>query len=164
MTAKERLDASGLLDPIVPFFVVFYAVWAVRALTLVRLDVGLEPLWMRRVYLDGVRCLLWVVPTVLYVRHVKGPHAGSFLKLNTPPDRAGVIRGGCVAGLFLAGMMTFAVQVEDKRIIPAMELGARHWLGIVGAMAVGSFSEELLFRGLLLRDAATRLGFTRATC
>lgn len=155
-------DRSRGLARLGVFFVVFFLAWTVRAFTLVSIDDAIEPTWLRRLYLDGVRCLLWVVPTVWFVRSMLGERPMTYLKLTTPIEPRGLVRSGTLAILFLAGMMAFAILIEGKTIDRALAADPAHWLGIVLTLGFATFAEELLYRGLLLNNLSSLLGFWRA--
>ena len=144
------------------FFAVFSLTWTIRAFSLVSLDHGLEPTWLRRLYLDGVRCLLWVVPAIWFVRSMRGERTMTHLKLTTPIEPIGLRRAGTMAILFLAGMMGFAILIEGKTIDRALAADPAHWLGIVLTLGFATFAEELLYRGLFLNDLSAFVGFVRA--
>jgi membrane protease YdiL (CAAX protease family) len=153
---SSNLQRSG---PLVLFVALFFAAWTARALALAPLDRGLEPLWLRRVYLDGVRALLWVAPAWLYVGLVAKARAREFLRLTTPVDPRGLARGLAVAGGYLGAVALFAVTLEGRRFVTGRATDPAHWLGALASLAFLCFAEEVLFRGVFLREFAARLGF-----
>jgi hypothetical protein len=62
----------------------FFVIWSLRAIGLAALDRAALPLVSRRIYLDGIRFLLWVLPVFLYLHYIDGVRPATYLKLSTP--------------------------------------------------------------------------------
>lgn len=85
---------TGSVVGLALFVLALFAAWTVRAFALAPLDRDLQPLLLRRAYVECIRLLLWVAPVLAYLRFVDRADAPSYLRLNTPNDLAGPLRAG----------------------------------------------------------------------
>ncbi len=81
-------DAKSL-RPLGIFLAVFYAVWTLRAIWLIRVDEALVSPLERAVFSQGVKFCLWVLPAMLYVRCRHHARVGQYLGWASWPEGRG---------------------------------------------------------------------------
>jgi membrane protease YdiL (CAAX protease family) len=155
---SSRSDLRRLLLYVIAFFVI----WTIRAFALAPLDQAQWPFLVRRLYLDGLRFLLWVLPVLLYLRHVDRVDVLKSLKLTTPIDREGLLRGTILSAAYLFFSILVGSWLNGKAIHSPLDLTARRWLELMVMFLFAPFAEELLFRGFLLTKAMDLSGFWTA--
>ncbi len=144
------------------FVAAFSLAWTIRAFALVEWDAHLQPMLLRRVYLDAVRVALWVVPVFLYLRFVDRTPALRFLGITTRPDVATVLRGAVLSAVYLALGLLVGVLVEGRRIVLPWALGLDRLQEMALTLPIACLAEEVLFRGFLLTKTRELMGPWRA--
>ena len=130
------------------FMLGFFVVWTFWAVLLVHFPQKLDIDWLRA----GVRMLVWVVPTLLFVAAIEGPpilrHLG-FL-----PAYWEMVRGLLVS-IPLALILNFATRgFSAPRLIFPTSVDT--WLNPI---LTAPLAEEVPFRGLVFRFLSERKGF-----
>ena len=137
------------------YIAAFFAAWAVRATVLYPIDEAIQaqsPAW-RQVYADAVRIALWVVPVFAYLAVVDRVAPLRFLYLTTPVERRGLLIGGAVAALYLAGGVALLVvgEIQGGPQHVVVDLASWRWYDLVLGLPIAPLAEEILFRGFVLR-------------
>lgn len=140
------------------FVAAFFVAWTIRAFALAEWDEHLQPILLRRVYLEAVRVALWVVPVFLYLRHVDRIPPWRYLGITTRPDAAAVLRGAVLSAAYLALGLFVGVRVEGRRIVPPWTLSLDYWLEIALTLPIACLAEEVVFRGFLLTKTRELMG------
>ena len=138
--------ASCKLRPLGFFLAVFFAVWTLWALLLVRYPALNQGGVLRAV----IRVALWVVPTCLFIRFVEGPPVLGRLGLTMHWGK------GVLFGLlgFLALAAVVGAQHNSRLSRFAIPTDPATWLNAIISAPV---AEEVLFRGLVFRLLLERL-------
>ena len=149
MPTRKRRSAAELLL----FIICLFAVWSVRATLLYEIDASIEPDSLRTVYAVSVKLILWVLPAFGYVYWVRHASPFRYLGISVMPSARKWIKYLVVIGLFLGAQVAFETIVGGKTLSLA---GISISIALSGMLAfiVAPFLEELLFRGLLLRELA----------
>jgi membrane protease YdiL (CAAX protease family) len=135
------------LLPFAAFLVSFYAVWIVWCVQLIHYSDPLEAGGIRAL----ARVLLWIVPTLVYVRVVERQQLLDYLGLKRHAGRG--LFWGAVAALLPVAAACYRISTGAVRLqLPTDEAT---WLNpVLGA----PIAEELLFRGLIFRKLEKALG------
>jgi len=140
-----------------PAMALLMIVWAVRASVGFNIDLAIDPAY-RAIYSNVVKFALWVVPAVAFALWMRRDSPVRTLRLGLPSARALPL---CVAviAVYLAGV---AIDTAHKHGVPLSELAAalsaRGLMNFAAALP-SAFSEEALFRGLVLTELSERWGF-----
>ena len=140
-----------------PALALLMIVWAARASVGFEIDLALDP-GHRAIYSNVVKFALWVVPAAAFAAWIRRDSIVSALRLDRPSLSALPLTAALIAA-YLAGV---AFDTARKHGVPMNELGAalsqRGLSNFAGALP-SSFSEEVLFRGLVLTELCERWGF-----
>ena len=142
------------------FFLVFFAVWTVRATVGFNFDRSLAPSFSG-VYSAAIKLALWAVPAAAFARWVRGVSRLESLRLGSPSLRSLPL----TAGIIVAYLLGVAWDVARKRGIELSALGAAFAQRGLLSLASGlpsAFAEEVFFRGLVLTELSERMTFWRA--
>src|SRR5438093_8640859 len=145
----------------VVYVVVFFVVWALRAIVFIRIDESIEsPLW-KNVYSNAVKFIIWVVPVFVTLR-VSGLRPFTYLKLTTPLKKKGLMIGAVVT------LVWFSLVVLGEALFSGRNAGAMlaarlaEWPSILAGVFFSPISEEILFRGFFLNRLSEFLWFWKA--
>jgi membrane protease YdiL (CAAX protease family) len=148
----EGFRASASRRVFAPFLALFFLAWALRGTVLFGLDGAIEPELLRRVYSNGVKFLLWVVPVFAYLKYVDRTSPLAYLRLTTRPHRFGVLRAAAATLLFFSAVMAFEGVVSGRDVAAALTRAqAPGALAVLLSIAVSPLFEEIFFRGFVLR-------------
>ena len=140
-----------------PAMALLMVVWALRASIGFNIDLALDPAY-RPIYSNLVKFALWVVPAAAFVTWVRRDSLIRALRLGLPSARALPLSAALIAA-YLAGV---ALDTARKHGATLAELGTalseRGLANFAGALP-SAFSEEVLFRGLVLTELSERWGF-----
>jgi membrane protease YdiL (CAAX protease family) len=132
-------------------------VWALRASVGFQIDLAVDPAY-RAIYSNLVKFALWVVPAAAFAIWVRRDSPIRALRLGLPSARALPLSAALIAA-YLAGV---AFDTVRKHSVTLGELGTalsqRGLVHFAGALP-SAFSEEALFRGLVLTELSERWGF-----
>jgi membrane protease YdiL (CAAX protease family) len=129
------------------FLVGFYALWTLWCILLIRYPDPLEEGIVRAL----ARLLLWIVPTLVYVRHVERQLLLSSLGLTRNAGRG--VFWGAAAILHPVTVAWYRTTFQSARFEPPTDLAT--WLNPVLGAPV---AEELLFRGLVFQRLEKAIG------
>lgn len=131
--------------------IAFLIVWALRATVLYRIDEAIPGGVPRSLYATGVKFALWVVPAWCFARWVRRQPPLTYLGIATmPPARAWGI-ATLMTAVYMAAVISMELAVAGKSLAPT-------WTGMLplAFLAASCFIEEILFRGLILRELDAR--------
>ena len=161
------LSSRKQLRNLIVYLLVFFSIWTLRATLLYPIDENLKAIsetW-RQVYADTIRLLIFVLPVFLYLRFFVKIQPFHYLYLNTPINRKGLLRASLVViFVFIAGVLLDYLLAGEGRslsiLVPSWGWGdiPRVLLGLTMA----PISEEIFFRGFLLRNFQDFMDFWRA--
>jgi len=153
ITAPARRGTAGFW----PAMALLMIVWALRASIGFNIDLAVDPAY-RAIYSNVVKFALWVVPAAAFATWVRRDSPVRALRLGLPSARALPLSAVLIAA-YLAGV---AFDTARKHRVSLSELGAalsqRGLVNFAGALP-SAFSEEVLFRGLVLTELSERWGF-----
>ena len=153
ITAPARRGTAGFW----PAMALLMIVWALRASIGFNIDLAVDPAY-RAIYSNVVKFALWVVPAAAFATWVRRDSPVRALRLGLPSAGALPLSAVLIAA-FLAGV---AFDTARKHRVSLSELGAalsqRGLVNFAGALP-SAFSEEVLFRGLVLTELSERWGF-----
>ena len=143
------------------FLAAFFVVWSLRATVFYSVDRSIaSPVW-RTAYAAALKLILWVLPAAAFARLLRREPATRHLGLSVRPDGRGWLACLTVTGAFL-GLVAFAETAAGGKsfsISPLAALPVGLW---VLQIALTPLLEELLFRGLILRELLALLPTSRA--
>jgi membrane protease YdiL (CAAX protease family) len=132
-------------------------VWALRASVGYQFDLALDPAYLA-IYSNLLKFALWVVPAMAFATAVRRDSPIRALRLGLPSARALPLSAALIAA-YLGGV---AFDTARKHGVTLGELGTalseRGLVNFAGALP-SAFSEEVLFRGLVLTELSERWGF-----
>jgi len=139
---------------------VFLVVWSLRATLLSDQIEGMEPDWLQRLVSDLVRVGLFVLPVGLYVKFLEKRVLFSSLKMPRFPGVRALAKAGGVLGTYLVFtcLVEFVRRGESFQIHVSPLASCHFWVWLF----LVAFSEELLFRGVLLQRFRCLLRFWHA--
>ena len=136
------------------FILCFFAVWTVRATYLYAIDEAIEPAALRTVYSVAVKLLLWAAPACGFAWWIRRTSPIHYLGLSVMPAARQWALYLVVTGTFLAAIAGFLIITGGKRFsLAGLSLTLP---GLLSAL-VAPVIEELLFRGVFLRELADLL-------
>jgi membrane protease YdiL (CAAX protease family) len=141
------------LRNLILFVFLFFTVWTIRATVLYPIDDAIKsisPLW-REVYALMLRLLFWIAPVLIYLKVVDKVDGFAYLRLNTPIDRNGLLAAGTVAVVFLALCVGSQYVQAGARQHVVFDAQSWTWYILLLSLPIAPISEEILFRGFILR-------------
>ncbi|HKC42635.1 MAG TPA: CPBP family intramembrane glutamic endopeptidase [Burkholderiales bacterium] len=130
------------------FIVGFLATWSVRATVLYSVDEAIPSDSWRAVYSNFLKLIIWVMPAFGFVRWARQASPAQYLGLAVLPGVRQWILCLTATALYLCGVLAFESVLDGRSLRSLTSLAA---LG-VSSIAVSSLLEEILFRGLVLRE------------
>lgn len=157
-------ETHAHLRNLILFVLLFFAVWTIRATVLYPIDEtikSISPAW-REIYAFGVRLLLWIAPVFIYLAAIDKVDAFQFLRLNTPIDKKGLLAASLLIVTFLALIVLdqYALAGTQKHVV--IDTQPWTWYAIFLGLPIAPISEEILFRGFVLRKCQDFMGFWQA--
>ena len=143
------------------YVLIFFAVWSLRALFLIRIDESIQsPLW-KNVFSNTVKFVIWVVP-VFVTLAICRLTALKYLKLSTPLHRRGLPLSIIVVAVWLALAIIGESIISGKSPGVILSQRSADWLNILAGVVVSPIWEEILFRGFFLNRLNESLSFWAA--
>jgi membrane protease YdiL (CAAX protease family) len=138
------------------FVVCLFVVWSVRATLLYSIDESIASETLRTVYSTAVKLLLWIVPAFGFARWIRRSPPFPYLGLSVMPSVRQWIGCLIIIGLFLGSIIGFETIVGGKELSLA---SVPFTITIPGLLLtfVSPLLEEILFRGLFLKELANLL-------
>ncbi len=132
-------------------FLGFFVIWSLRATLFYFVDESIASDTWRSVYSTSVKFALWVLPTFAFVRWFRRAPALQFLGIaNFPSGREwGIAALG--TSLFLGVVVALEVIPGGKAFLPSSPTAFAFAI-----LAASALIEEILFRGLVLRELSGR--------
>ncbi len=145
LLGTSPIQKKRTLEPLWFFLLAFYAVWTTWAALLVYFPAVFNGVYLR----NAVRLVVWVLPTLAFVKYVEGPSV--LTRLGFRPKAGRGIVSGIIVSLLLAPIFYFARHGFDlsKFVFPT----AAVW---IGPIITAPLAEEILFRGLVFRTLRER--------
>ena len=149
VTGSARRRAITLLSA---FIACFFAAWTVRATYGYAIDESITSPRARVLYSNAVKFLLWVVPAVLFARHVRREPPLRYLGITAMPTVRQWTWCLAVIACFLAAVATSETALLGRKHFAFS--GAASYVTAPGLLLllVTPLSEETLFRGLFVRE------------
>ncbi len=142
---KRALTRSRGLMLLTAVLFLGWTLWSTMILP--RLDPVEGPLYLARAV--GVRLVLWVIPSAVYLWWMHGKRALAPLRLNAPPTSK---HWGIAAGIITLASLAVSLDVARKLAIPPAEV----WLKLLSSFELqfptAPLFEELIFRGVILAE------------
>ena len=143
------------------FLVCFFGVWSLRATRLFVIDQSISTPVGQAVYSIGIKFLLWVLPAMAYAWWLRRVQPVQYLGLYPFPTWRTWWPCLCVTAGFLAAITAVEVGFRGQSLV-----WSRLFLGSLPAtclsLAITPLMEEILFRGLVLRELMALTGWARA--
>jgi len=130
------------------FIVGFLATWSARATVLYSVDEAIPSDAWRAAYSNFLKLMIWAVPAFGFARSARRASPAQYLGLAVLPGTRQWILCLAATALYLCGVLAFESVLDGKSLRSLASLAA---LG-VSSIAVSSLLEEILFRGLVLRE------------
>lgn len=142
------------------FIGLFFAVWTIRAVVFTQFDRAFQPDWLRRLWYDEIRLLVWVVPVFIYLAKVDRVRPLRFLRLKTAGEN--LFQASLVTALFFSVVIAFEYFVENRTIGRAFDLSLEEWINLVWWLPFACWCEEVLFRGFIQQKLRLKMNFVGA--
>lgn len=136
------------------FILCFFVVWTVRATCLYAIDDAIASDALRTIYSVAMKLVLWAAPACGFAWWVRHTSPIRYLRLSVMPPARQWALYVVVIGTFLAAIVGFETITGGKRLALAGLSPALP--GLLSAIVV-PVTEELLFRGVFLRELADLL-------
>lgn len=144
------------------FLALFFIVWALRATLFYFIDEGIQSPLLKSVYSNAIKFALWVIPAVAYVALVKRREPLRFLRISTRVEGKRLLYAAAAIALYFAGVIVFERFTSGKTLASLFNSSAAEWLAVLLGVAFSPVSEEILYRGFILRELGERMGFWSA--
>jgi membrane protease YdiL (CAAX protease family) len=143
------------------FLAAFFLVWTLRATVFYAVDESIASRITRAAYSDLLKLLLWVLPAAAFARVLRKARPARYLGLSVWPGRKDwlVCLGVTAAFLLASALGTMALSGKPPSTTRLTSLPLALW-ALVALLA--PLLEELLFRGLVLRELLALLPRYRA--
>ena len=139
------------------FLVVFFIVWTLRATIFYdSVDTAIDsPIW-RAVFSQSIKFSLWVLPAAAFAYWVRRANPFQYLGLASMPTARQWAFCAAVTLVFLAIVALVDITLDGKSLSLAPLTGYLSIAGVLG-LIVSPLIEEILFRGLVLKEFAERM-------
>jgi uncharacterized protein len=143
------------------FLAAFFVVWTLRATVFYGLDLSIASPVSRAAYSGLLKLLLWVLPAAVFARRLRKMPATPYLALSVWPSRGDWLAclAVTVAFLLVVALAETAAGGKSFSMAGLSSLPVALWILQV---ALTPLLEELLFRGLILRELLALLPKYRA--
>jgi membrane protease YdiL (CAAX protease family) len=162
MVSQERIQTPSAVRAVQPaaarslpfsvfwvYVLVFFAVWSLRALVLIRFDESIQsPLW-KNLFSNSVKFLIWVVPAFVTLAASR-LRPLSYFKLNSPIDKRGLLVSTFVVAVWLSLVVIGESVISGKSMGVLLSQRSSDSLTILAGAAISPIWEEILFRGFFL--------------
>lgn len=138
------------------FLVAFFVVWTLRATWFQAVDESIASPTLRAVYSDLLKFILWVLPAAAFARWLRGAPPANYLGLSVVPSRSNGWLCFAVAAVFLAAGALLEVTTGRKALSFANLLSLSPALVLL-QLVISPLFEEILFRGLIMKELMTLL-------
>lgn len=142
------------------FLILFFIIWTFRATVFYSIDVGIESAVGRRVYSESIKFFLWTIPVFLFVVFVDKSNPLTELKLNTKPARKNLLYAALVSTVYFALIIAVEFFVNGRFLDSNLSL--LELLKLLGSVSITPISEEILFRGFILKKLSEMMPFGKA--
>jgi membrane protease YdiL (CAAX protease family) len=143
------------------YVLIFFAIWSLRALVLIRIDESIQsPLW-KNVFSNTVKFIIWVMPTfiTLAICRLKPFH---YMKLSTPIHKRGLLLSIIIVAVWLGLVLVGESSISGRSIGAMLSQRSEDWLSILAGVVISPIWEEILFRGFFLNRLNESLSFWMA--
>ncbi|HKG20776.1 MAG TPA: type II CAAX endopeptidase family protein [Blastocatellia bacterium] len=159
--AGAQTDSSkrGSTAALTLFLASFFVAWSLRATAFYFIDEGIQSGLSKSIYSNAIKFALWVIPALAYVAFVKKREPLGYLRISAPVGGRRLLYSALAIALYFAGVVAFERFGSGKTLAPLFASSAREWLSVLLGVAFSPVSEEILFRGFILRELGERAGF-----
>jgi len=151
---KFMLNQRKAVLQLLLFLAVFHVLWTLRATWLYTVDESIGSPTLRSAYSQLIKFLLWVVPAAAFGYWMRGVSPAKYLGLTVFPDRRSWWL--CLSGTF--GFLLVVTLVETGMGRKHLSMAGLTSLTIFAGLlqvVVSPLLEELLFRGLVMKELLT---------
>ena len=131
------------------YVLLFFAVWSVRALVLIRVDESIQSSLGKNVFSNTIKFLIWVVPAFVTLAAWR-LRPLTYLKLCTPINKRGLLVSIIVAAVWLSLVIIGESMISGKSMATMLSQRSSNWLTMLAGVSLSPVSEEILFRGFFL--------------
>jgi len=163
-TAKPLGETAAPKLPLRVFSIyvlMFFAVWSVRALILIRVDESIQSSLWKNVFSNTIKFLIWVVP-VFVTLGVWRIRPLNYLKLSTPINKRGLLVSIIVVTVWLSLVIIGESMISGKSMASMLSQRSSDWLSMLAGVSLSPVSEEILFRGFFLNRLNESFSFWMA--
>jgi len=145
------------------FWVIFYLAWVIRAtIFYTTVDLSIPDETNRLILSNVVKFVLWVLPAAAYVLWLERANPLTSMKITTPTDKRGLAMGAAVSLLYFAAVVVSEKFRTGQTLAPLFAASAGVWLIKLAQVFFSPISEEIMFRGFVLPQLSSRMGFWKA--
>ena len=144
------------------FLAAFFVLWSVRVATYDAIDGAIVAPTLRVAYSNLLKLILWVLPASVFAYRVRRTPPAKYLGLSVGPSLRHWIWCLAVTAIFLLAVASFEVAVGRKSFSRA-NLSSLSPLMALLQLVISPLTEEILFRGLVMKELMTLLPTYLAT-
>jgi CAAX protease family protein len=155
------LDKKHRLFEFFTFLIIFFIIWSLRATYFYFIDDAFASDFIRLVYSNALKFILWLIPAFAFTYWIRHTSPLKYLGITIWPEPRELFTCISLIVLFLCVVITFEVSIGNKTLsIPDVSI----YLSISALLfhIVSPFIEEILFRGLILRELLSFLNRLKA--
>jgi len=135
------------------FIAVFFVVWSIRAIYLYSIDEAIASDVLRAIYSNVVKFFLWDISAFGFVYWVRHVPPLQYLGLSVMPTARRWLLYLFVTGLFLGAIIGFETIVR-RHTFSLVGMSFTVTIPAILSYIISPVIEEILFRGLLLKELA----------
>jgi uncharacterized protein len=144
------------------FLLAFFVLWTLRATVFYAVDESISSTTLRATFADLLKLLLWVLPAAAFAYWLRSARPTQYLGLSVVPTLRNWMLCLAVTAGFLLAVMLFESTVGGKSFSGARLSSLGPVLALL-QLALSPLLEELLFRGLVMKELMTLLPTYLAT-
>ena len=144
------------------FLVALFVVWTFRATLFIAIDESIASPIARAAYSNLLKLILWVSPAAAFGYWLRGTPPARYLGLSVMPRLRNWLLCLAVIFIFLSAVALLTLTLGGKSFSSASLISIPPVLGLL-QFVISPLLEELLFRGMVMKEFLTLLPISLAT-
>jgi hypothetical protein len=138
------------------FLAAFFVLWTLRATVFYSVDESIASPTLRAAYADLLKLVVWVLPAAAFAYWLRSARPAKYLGLSVVPSLRNRWLCLAVTVIFLLAVALFEFTTGGKSFSGAMLASLPLVLALL-QLVISPLLEELLFRGLVMKELMTLL-------